>query len=92
MAQRQGFDVERLRYFKLLANVYIAFRSLANLLPPHESIVLFDPEFERAGLPKQLQILARSMIPLALTAPIVLAERLAPPRGESFDVVLRKTG
>jgi 2-polyprenyl-3-methyl-5-hydroxy-6-metoxy-1,4-benzoquinol methylase len=90
LAQSQGFEMERFRGFNLLANSYVAFRSLANSLGLDASMSLFGPGFEHAGLMTQMSILAKSLLPLALTVPIVVIERLVPTRGEAMAVVLRK--
>jgi 2-polyprenyl-3-methyl-5-hydroxy-6-metoxy-1,4-benzoquinol methylase len=90
LAQAQGFQVERFRGFKFLPNLYIVYQSLANAIFSPDSIALFDPAFERAKPRTQMRILVKSLVPLLLTVPIVLAERISPARGESMDVVLRK--
>jgi 2-polyprenyl-3-methyl-5-hydroxy-6-metoxy-1,4-benzoquinol methylase len=92
LAQAQGFQVERFRRFKFLPNLYIVYRSLANAIFSPGSIALFDPAFERARPLTQLGVAAKSLVPLILTVPIVLTERIVPDHGESMDVVLRKRG
>jgi 2-polyprenyl-3-methyl-5-hydroxy-6-metoxy-1,4-benzoquinol methylase len=92
LAQAQGFQVERFRWFKFLPNLYIVYRSLANAIFSPGSIALFDPAFERARPLTQLGVAAKSLVPLILTVPIVLTERIVPDHGESMDVVLRKRG
>jgi 2-polyprenyl-3-methyl-5-hydroxy-6-metoxy-1,4-benzoquinol methylase len=91
LAEAQGFQVARFRRFKFLPNFYIVYRSLANTVFAPDSIALFDPAFESAKPLTQLRILVKSLVPLILTVPIVLAERIDPARGESMDVVLRKS-
>jgi 2-polyprenyl-3-methyl-5-hydroxy-6-metoxy-1,4-benzoquinol methylase len=90
LAEAQGLQVESFRGFKFLPNLYIVFRSLANAIFSPDSIALFDPAFENARPLTQLRILAKSLMPLILTVPIVLAERIGSARGESMDVVFRK--
>jgi SAM-dependent methyltransferase len=92
LTEAQGFQVERVRRFKFLPNLYIVYRSLVNAIFSPDSIALFDPAFENAKPLTQLRVLAKSLVPLILTVPIVLAERIVPDCGESMDVVLRKRG
>ena len=92
LAEANGFQVETFRRFKFLPNFYIVYRSLSNAIYSPDAISLFDPAFERAQPVTQLRVLAKALIPLILTVPIVLLEAIVPSCGESMDMTLRKGG